>query len=439
VSHRMKYATVVVSVMLLLSIVVTETLINGSKQTAAHEPLSLLVSETPTATPEAFTLPTVTASPLEATAAPDETRTEPTAVPEEVVTSTQEVIDPEVRIPRDELGLPQHIDLSTLLATIDEVVFEVEGMLEIVVALPDGTLLYERDSTEPMEAASLYKLAVMVEIYRQREAGLLTLDDTILLLPDYFLEDDEVFSSDSIGAVIDLQSLLVYMIDYSSNVAAAALLARAGTDNVNATMLELGFSCTEIRWTPGIWVGIDSYAPSDPELPAAPLDDEIPDQPDPFQQEDPSEAEEPISGDRPVAGTTVTRTLLGVSSESDEATHLPRNNERADAAKNVSCAADVASLYAGLLRGDIVSTEASDEMLELLKGQVISDRIPAYLPEGTVTAHKTGNWEGLIHDAGVIWAPLGPIVVAVMSDIGDEGLAVRIIATVALAAYALNS
>ena len=86
-----------------------------------------------------------------------------------------------------------------------------------------------------------------------------------------------------------------------------------------------------------------------------------------------------------------------------------------------------------------VSADASAEMLDLLQGQLIRDRLPRYLPEGTVVGHKTGNWDGLVHDAGIIWAPLGPIIVVVMSDIRDEGRAVELIATLALAAWEVNS
>lgn len=52
----------------------------------------------------------------------------------------------------------------------------------------------------------------MVEMFRQREAQELSFDDGILMLPDYFLEEDEVYSPDWIGTYADLGSAVTTMI-----------------------------------------------------------------------------------------------------------------------------------------------------------------------------------------------------------------------------------
>lgn len=48
------------------------------------------------------------------------------------------------------------IDIGAFHQRVSDIVGDIDGELEIVVSLPDGTILYERDSAEPMEAASLY-------------------------------------------------------------------------------------------------------------------------------------------------------------------------------------------------------------------------------------------------------------------------------------------
>jgi beta-lactamase class A len=88
-----------------------------------------------------------------------------------------------------------------------------------------------------------------------------------------------------------------------------------------------------------------------------------------------------------------------------------------------------------LVNGQIISEPASEEMLTLLEGQQINDRLPAYLPEGTIVAHKTGNLDGLVHDAGVIYTPSGPVVVVIMTEDVEEWQAIDLIATVARLAY----
>lgn len=79
-------------------------------------------------------------------------------------------------------------------------------------------------------------------------------------------------------------------------------------------------------------------------------------------------------------------------------------------------AADLALLLEGMATGQTVSPEASQEMLTLLLGQRVNDRIPAGLPPGTPVAHKTGNWENACHDAGIVYAPGRTYLLAVLSD-----------------------
>jgi beta-lactamase class A len=67
-----------------------------------------------------------------------------------------------------------------------------------------------------------------------------------------------------------------------------------------------------------------------------------------------------------------------------------------------------------IARRRAVSTEASDEMIEVLPQQTCSDMIPARLPESVEVAHKTSWILGLHHDAGIVFVPDGPTYVLVL-------------------------
>jgi beta-lactamase class A len=84
-------------------------------------------------------------------------------------------------------------------------------------------------------------------------------------------------------------------------------------------------------------------------------------------------------------------------------------------------AADVALLLEAVARGDAVSEDASQEMVDLLATEKIDDRIPSGVPEGTLVAHKTGNWENATHDAGIVYGEKSAYVVVLLSDIGFDG------------------
>ncbi len=83
---------------------------------------------------------------------------------------------------------------------------------------------------------------------------------------------------------------------------------------------------------------------------------------------------------------------------------------------DVTTPADTARFFRLLLQGRVVNAQASKEMLDLLAKQQINDRLPVLLPAGTTVAHKTGNLPGVIHDAGIIMTPIGPVVVAALAE-----------------------
>ena len=102
-----------------------------------------------------------------------------------------------------------------------------------------------------------------------------------------------------------------------------------------------------------------------------------------------------------------------------------------------SCAAILRDIY----RGRCVSEEASGKMLELLKDQQVNDRIPAGLPAGTASAHKTGNLAGLcVADVGIVFTEGGDFLLCAICNkpYTDAGATAEIakLAGMAYAAFA---
>ena len=77
---------------------------------------------------------------------------------------------------------------------------------------------------------------------------------------------------------------------------------------------------------------------------------------------------------------------------------------------------DVGLFFEKLAKGDLVSDDASAEMLDILLRQEIGDRLPANLPDGVAVAHKTGSLNYVRHDAGILYTSLGPVVIVVMTE-----------------------
>ncbi len=235
-------------------------------------------AETPSAVSGLQSTPSVSVQVTRSAASPT-ARTIPTLTPTATVPAEEsETAEAE--------SLARHIDLGDVEAELEELVREVDGTVAVTLASPDGTVLWEHNPHEAMEAASLYKLAIMVEIYREQAEGMLAFDDVVELREAHFSEGPDSYSVDDIGSYADVEGLVTAMITQSSNVAAYALLGLTGSEAVNATMNDLGLEGIEIRWSPR-----DDVAPAPPpdESDAVP---EAPEELDPGVE--PEEPEEPL-------------------------------------------------------------------------------------------------------------------------------------------------
>lgn len=83
--------------------------------------------------------------------------------------------------------------------------------------------------------------------------------------------------------------------------------------------------------------------------------------------------------------------------------------------KNYTSVRDCGLFLENVYRATCVSPEASAQMLELLKAQQRREKIPGGLPEGVVTANKTGEVSTMEHDAAIVYGPGRDYVFCVMS------------------------
>lgn len=115
-------------------------------------------------------------------------------------------------------------------------------------------------------------------------------------------------------------------------------------------------------------------------------------------------------------------------------TALPPSEQAAP--YNTTSARDMDRLFLGLLQGTVVGPTQSRAMLDTLARQQVNDRIPTGVPSTATIAHKTGNLEGVAHDAGVVYTPFGPrIVVVLTTDYASYDDVVQLAGTVGFDAY----
>jgi len=88
---------------------------------------------------------------------------------------------------------------------------------------------------------------------------------------------------------------------------------------------------------------------------------------------------------------------------------------RARGLDNWASAGEFADLLQGIERREVVSASACERMLAIMRRQQFDGRIPRLLPSDTHVANKTGTISTASHDVGIIYAPAGALVLAVLT------------------------
>jgi beta-lactamase class A len=94
-------------------------------------------------------------------------------------------------------------------------------------------------------AASLYKLPVMVEVFKQLRLKRFSLDDELTIDPRHWTDGSGVLQA-RVGDRVRIGELLRLMIAESDNIAANMLVELVEANNVNQTMAALGLQSTRV-------------------------------------------------------------------------------------------------------------------------------------------------------------------------------------------------
>jgi beta-lactamase class A len=266
---------------------------------------------------------------------------------------------------------------SSAPQTVDDLDARVRSLIaksgaEVAVAFRtlDGRSELLIDVDKPFHAASTMKVPVMIELFRQAEAGMLKLDEPLAIRNEFHSivdgsvyklsegddSDSEVYAN--AGKTMTLRRLNELMITVSSNFAANLLIERLGVENVKATVKRLGAKGMKV--------------------------------------------------------------LRGV--EDGKAFEKGLNNE--------TTARGLAALFEKLAAGKAVSPSADREMIAVLSRQKFNDAIPAGLPAGTRVAHKTGSITRIQHDAGIVYGPRPYVLAVLVRGIEDEKASKGLIADI---------
>ncbi|MBV6459799.1 MAG: hypothetical protein HONBIEJF_02952 [Fimbriimonadaceae bacterium] len=249
--------------------------------------------------------------------------------------------------------------------------------------LPSGKSIGVR-ADQSMNTLSIIKIAVMIQAFREADAGRLKLSARYTVRPEDMRRGSGLIQTFDPGLKLTYRDLIEQMIVTSDNTATDILIKKVGKSAVNKMLAKFGFKKTRLNITTGelfregfIRVDPKNAKMTDRQVfdlywPSGPRQDEMD-----FQLEgDPSK-------------------WLGVTT-----------------------AREISQILEGILNARFASKASSRAMLDMLKRQFYSSRLPQRIQwkTGIEIAHKTGDWPPLAgSDVGILFYPGGPTVVAILT------------------------
>ena len=247
---------------------------------------------------------------------------------------------------------PSKSALGSLDDRIQNAIAGFQGNVDIFAKNLDTGKEYSLRGDEQTRTASTIKLAIMAETFHQVAQGKLHWDDPVELTKDKKQGGTGVLFEFSDGTKIDLQTAVHLMIVVSDNTATNLVLDKVGTDNVNDFMDSLGL--TDLKVMRKIGGGLESKAYADPR-----------------------------------------NKLFGLGRASPH---------------------QMVRLIEMMERGELVSKEASVEMINILKRQQYKDGIGRGEPDTIPVASKSGALDRFRADVGIVYTRRGRIAMAIYID-----------------------
>jgi beta-lactamase class A len=239
------------------------------------------------------------------------------------------------------------------------------------------TVAVQADDTYPM--ASTYKVAIMMQVFRQVDAGKISLDERVTLTQSDLRPGSGLFAYMTPGIAPTIHDLLLMMIVVSDNEATDILLKRVGAANVTATLRSLGIQNFRVdRPTEqiiGDWLGA-----ADPQFRG-------------------KSAAEILA--HPEAFAKLTQEQMDKAGQS--LTDDPRDHASPRA---------MGELLEKIVKSEAASEKSCRDMLGIMQKQEHRGRISRYMGDMT-TATKSGTIGATTNDVGVLYVGKRHVVIAV--------------------------
>jgi beta-lactamase class A len=217
--------------------------------------------------------------------------------------------------------------------------------------------VYDLNGSNRVNTASTIKLPILIAVFTAEHEGKVHWTDTSELTKENKVAGSGILQEMSDGSRIPLRDLIRYMMILSDNTATNLVLDHVPGNQVNATLAKLGIKDT--RSLRKILKGSTPEGVSD-------------------------------------AGRDPANSKFGIG---------------------VATPKDMVNLLERLYKGELVTPEASAEMLSIMKKQATRDGLPRrFEAAGIEVADKPGALDHLRSDVGIVYTKAGPVALAITCE-----------------------
>ena len=223
--------------------------------------------------------------------------------------------------------------------------------------------------------ASTFKVPLLVEFFRQVDAGKIDLRHRWEISDSDQSPGGGILKTLTMGLQPTIHDLAMLMIIISDNTATDIIYNLVGRDSLNQTMQNIGLSktkipmnCKELLFDA---VGLDVT--------------------------DPRHTSELVN--KRLSAKKVAQNADSFSEDSSD----------------VSSPDEMCLLLEMLYRGELMSAASTESAIDILKSQQLNNIIPLLLPQGIECGHKTGTYQGVRCDVGLVFTPDGTYTVSIMA------------------------
>ena len=302
---------------------------------------------------------------------------------------------------REERGKPgSSADLSKLKMEIIKISKEIKGQMGFYMKHVESGKEIAIDADKIFPLGSVFKIPLMVEVFRQVDAGLISMDEKIRLESRNMCIGSGILQYLTPGTELTVRDLLTLMIIATDNTASEMLWKRIGIQSVNMLIRDLGLAKTSIYlpWREGFLLSMGKGPFKDlTSVEAARRWKGMPD----------IERMKVLNDiDRDYAGLSIEEfrnkyeNLYGIKEEKK----FKMQREYDQVFDNLGTPREIGVMLEKILKGEVVSAQMSKDMLSMLMRDHTGSSFPQFLSEDVPVAAKAGITAGSVNNAGIIFA-----------------------------------